>query len=160
MRSILPVATAIAAIVATGVYASRPEVAFAEPPAHPPGEHGEAPPEPAPRAEEAPAEKAPRGEEPPPPVASEVAITEVSGCASFDAVITTPFPEGTTIKVNQIVKLAPTSPHDVTSGRPGAADKKFGAQSGEVRCYRFTEAGTFPYHCSAHPSMQGSIVVQ
>ena len=47
--------------------------------------------------------------------------------------------------------------HTVTSD-PGA----FGSGSltdGDTYSYTFNTAGAFPYHCSIHPSMHGSVVV-
>ena len=47
--------------------------------------------------------------------------------------------------------------HTVTSD-PGA----FGSGSltdGDTYSYTFNTAGAFPYHCSTHPSMHGSVVV-
>lgn len=44
-----------------------------------------------------------------------------------------------------------------------ADDKSFDTgvlQAGESSSITFAEAGTFPYHCSIHPNMTGTIVVE
>jgi plastocyanin len=54
--------------------------------------------------------------------------------------------------------------HTVTAGAtPGTADGKFdGPMDGVGRGFAFTfdQAGTYPYFCSRHNSMTGTIVVQ
>jgi len=44
-----------------------------------------------------------------------------------------------------------------------ASDGKFPEsatlEQGQSYSFTFTDAGTFPYHCSIHPSMQGTIEV-
>lgn len=53
--------------------------------------------------------------------------------------------------------------HTVTSGTPGNPDGKFAsgslAQNGTFP-HTFNQAGTFPFYCTIHPSMQGTITVQ
>lgn len=50
-------------------------------------------------------------------------------------------------------------PHTITSDPDGATFKSQTLQPGEKFQFTFASAGTFPYHCSIHPSMQGNIVV-
>lgn len=142
-------------------YVDAAERASADPAEHD-HDHCDAPAQPSPApAEPSPAPAEPTPAEPGPPAVHEIAIVEVAGCTSFDVVITTPFPEAPTIlKPNQVVKLAPRAPHDITAGDPGAATGTFHAGSDEVRCYKFTDPGRFPYHCSVHPSMRGVIEVR
>jgi len=48
-------------------------------------------------------------------------------------------------------------PHTVT-----ADDKSFdskGLGNGDSWAHTFTKPGTYPYHCSAHPFMKGTIIV-
>ncbi len=47
--------------------------------------------------------------------------------------------------------------HTVTSNT-GAFDSG-SLSDGDTYSYTFNTAGTFPYHCSIHPSMHGSVVV-
>jgi plastocyanin len=68
-------------------------------------------------------------------------------------------PQQTTITVGQIVRFEPSSSHDVVSGTQAAPTTTFRADGGVPRCYRFDEAGVFPFFCSIHPNMTGAITV-
>jgi plastocyanin len=48
-------------------------------------------------------------------------------------------------------------PHTVTAD-DGSFDSK-GLGQGDTFRHVFTKAGTYPYHCSAHPYMKGVVVV-
>ena len=49
-------------------------------------------------------------------------------------------------------------PHTVTAD-DGSFDSK-GLGQGDTYKHVFTKAGTYPYHCSAHPYMKGTVIVQ
>ena len=53
-------------------------------------------------------------------------------------------------------------PHTVTSGSSGVAEDLFDSSQfgpGQTFTYRFDEAGTFPFTCTIHPQMNGTIIV-
>lgn len=50
-------------------------------------------------------------------------------------------------------------PHTVTSDPNGAIFASPAIQPGETFSATFKVVGNFPYHCSIHPNMQGTIVV-
>ena len=69
-------------------------------------------------------------------------------------------PNDTSIKVNEVVKFAPGSlhnviPHPTLPSDPGL---RSGA-TGEARCLVFTEVGNFNYRCSPHAIMTGVVRV-
>ena len=49
--------------------------------------------------------------------------------------------------------------HTVTSD-DGAFQSSGNLNKGDNYTFTFTKAGTYPYHCSMHPSMTGKIIVQ
>jgi plastocyanin len=55
-------------------------------------------------------------------------------------------------------KNADDDPHTVTAD-DGSFDSK-GLGQGDTFRYVFAKAGTYPYHCSAHPYMKGVVVVE
>ena len=68
-----------------------------------------------------------------------------------------------TIAVGAVVQWTSTDfGHTVTSGTPAAPTTAFDERiaNGESVCIRFETAGTFPYFCSIHPSMTGTITVE
>ena len=70
-----------------------------------------------------------------------------------------------TIDVNSVVKWTNTasSIHTVTSTSYPNLDGMLNSGpmgNGESVCYQFLVAGTYPYFCTFHPSMIGSVVVQ
>jgi plastocyanin len=54
------------------------------------------------------------------------------------------------------------STHHVSSGTPPTKDGKFDGEVPSKGMFEFTfnDAGTFPYFCSIHTSMTGTIVVK
>jgi plastocyanin len=64
-------------------------------------------------------------------------------------------PADTTINVDEIIEFAPDGPHTFTSD-----DGLFDTGSNETVCFRFTEAGEFPFHCSNHSAMVGTVTVE
>ncbi len=61
---------------------------------------------------------------------------------------------GTTV----IFKNLDDDPHTVTSN-DGLFDSK-GLAQGDTWTYRFTTPGTYHYHCTVHPMMQGTVIVK
>ena len=47
--------------------------------------------------------------------------------------------------------------HQITSDSQAFSSPLFG--TGGTYTYQFNTTGTFPYHCSIHPSMKGTVVV-
>ena len=91
-----------------------------------------------------------------PTVAADVTITMVGdrGNQSFS-------PNPTTMRVGQTVawKNGDTTAHDATqdASRFGTGTISAGATSAPIT---MSTAGTFTYHCTIHPGMVGSLVVQ
>jgi len=60
-----------------------------------------------------------------------------------------------------------SQPHTVTSGSNGQPDNKFNSSPnftpllnpGQTFSFTFTEAGNYPYFCSLHPNMVGTVSV-
>jgi len=84
-------------------------------------------------------------------------------CTSFVAVVETTAasftPTAISIHVGDVIRFAPSSPHDVRSGTPASPEDRFTVDGGAPRCLRFDEAGTFPFYCQVHPTMTGSVLV-
>jgi plastocyanin len=70
-------------------------------------------------------------------------------------------PQTVTIKAGMYVIWAnqDSAPHTVISDT-GSEISSPSLSKGETYVHQFTEAGTYTYHCSVHPSMKGTIVVQ
>jgi plastocyanin len=64
-------------------------------------------------------------------------------------------PQNTTISVNGVIQVTATGSHTFTSDTG-----LFDATIGNDTCVRFTAAGSFPFHCSIHSSMTGTVTVQ
>jgi plastocyanin len=56
----------------------------------------------------------------------------------------------TTLPLNSVVRFRMSSSHNAISGPAGQPDGAFTAPFGETTCFRFTEAGTFPFYCGPH----------
>ena len=74
-------------------------------------------------------------------------------------------PDNVTISANDIVKWTNNdiAPHTVTSGATPTPDGKFSSSSlgtGGTVCVQFFQVGTYPYYCTYHPFMIGSVTVQ
>jgi plastocyanin len=69
-------------------------------------------------------------------------------------------PLSVTIKVGQTVTWVNQDnvAHTVVADDSSWASDNL--QTGAAFSHTFTTAGTFPYHCSIHPSMKGTVVVQ
>lgn len=50
-------------------------------------------------------------------------------------------------------------PHTITSDPDGGVFKSQTLNSGDTFQFTFNTAGSFPYHCSIHTSMQGTVTV-
>lgn len=55
-----------------------------------------------------------------------------------------------TIAVNDIVQFDMPASHNAFSGPPNAPDGQFSTNFNGTTCFQFTEAGTFPFHCTPH----------
>ena len=69
-------------------------------------------------------------------------------------------PPTLTIKVGQAVTWVnqDSAQHDVVANNGEFKSSLFGA--GGTFSFTFTKAGTYPYYCSIHPHMTGTIIVQ
>jgi plastocyanin len=80
--------------------------------------------------------------------------TRTTGGVGFD-------PTETTIDVDQVIVFEPSSFHDMVSGTPASRDGLFDSgEPGDTACLRFSVAGTFPFFCSVHSSMRGTVTVR
>ena len=98
------------------------------------------------------------------PPSSSVQAVSCAGATiaqTFTVTGTTSFmfsPMTATVPVNSIVEFNTTSFHPVQSGTPSAPDGKFGPTTGD-NCFKFTQAGTFPFFCNVH-LFTGTLTVQ
>jgi plastocyanin len=101
----------------------------------------------------------------------EVHVTIVAGASTLTDTAYSPNPIN--VKVGQTVEWTneDSAFHTVTSGTVGAADagKEFDSglagptaltSKGKEFEHKFDAAGEFPYHCTLHPAMVGTVVVQ
>jgi plastocyanin len=73
--------------------------------------------------------------------------------------VTSYFPAAMTIQVGEVIRFAPSDPHDVMAGTPAAPEPTWFAIAGnDPQCVRFDEVGVFPFFCTAHPSSMVSAV--
>lgn len=49
--------------------------------------------------------------------------------------------------------------HTITGDSSGSALKSQTLQPGDTYSFTFNQAGAFPYHCSIHPNMRGTVTV-
>lgn len=94
-----------------------------------------------------------------PPPGNVVTIHIVAGAMSKGALAYSPNPD--TVSVSTTVRWMNDDSinHTATSDNPGTFNTgTIGA--GQSRSIVFSTAGSFPYHCSIHPSMSGSLVVK
>jgi plastocyanin len=90
--------------------------------------------------------------------ASAVAIVPCQG-ATIAAEITTQgavafLPEDTTIDAGETVRFSPIVNHNMTSD-----DGLFATPTGQITCLQFNQAGDYPFFCSVHPNMTGTVIV-
>lgn len=94
----------------------------------------------------------------PGPDAGPPPVVQVTCPADPAVTVTTPGyfydPDQATIAVGQVVRFDPSTSHDVRSDTG-----LFTVPYGGDRCFRFDEAGTYPYHCTPH-RFTGTIVAQ
>jgi plastocyanin len=64
-----------------------------------------------------------------------------------------------TIAVNDIVRFQMPASHNAFSGAANAPDGLFATNFNQTKCYQFTEAGSFPFHCTPHDFV-GTLIVQ
>ena len=63
-----------------------------------------------------------------------------------------------TIAVDAIVRFEMPPSHNAFSGPANAPDGLFSINFNQTKCYQFTEAGTFPFHCTPHDFVATLIV--
>lgn len=72
-------------------------------------------------------------------------------------------PMSSTITQGQVVKFVMPSEHNVVPGHvpsdSAIADSGLNVNFSETKCFMFTSAGTFGFHCGPH-SFNGTVVVQ
>jgi plastocyanin len=96
----------------------------------------------------------------PPSVVQSVSCGGVTPAATVTVTGTSTFmfsPSTVSIHVNDVVRFNTTSFHPVASGSAGTPDGKF-STNGDG-CFKFTQAGTFPFFCSVH-LFTGTVTVQ
>lgn len=74
-------------------------------------------------------------------------------------------PQTVTISVGDEVKWTNLgdAPHTSTSGEPGAPDGIWDSgvlNTGDTFSRQFMNAGSFPYYCTIHPTMEGTVIVE
>lgn len=91
--------------------------------------------------------------------AGAVTVSDCTGLTPAATITTTgtAFTNGDpTIAVGDVVRFMPAGSHDMT-----ADDDSFDSGApGNEACLTFNEVGAFPYHCSVHPTMTGTVTVQ
>jgi len=90
-------------------------------------------------------------------------VSEITCPATPDATVTTVdgtfsyMPGAVTITVGQIVKFTTSATHDVAPNTTGS-DPALRVGFGATKCFKFTAAGTFGFHCTPH-AFTGTITV-
>lgn len=64
-----------------------------------------------------------------------------------------------TIAVNDIVQFQMPASHNAFSGLANAPDGLFSTNFNQTKCFQFTEAGSFPFHCTPH-DFAATLIVQ
>jgi plastocyanin len=64
-------------------------------------------------------------------------------------------PDTATVNVGDVVQFIPTVDHTVL-----ADDGSFFVGAGTVKCFMFTTANSYPFKCTFHPFMVGTLTVQ
>jgi plastocyanin len=91
-----------------------------------------------------------------------VSVTSCAGLTPAATIATAGFafsPADVTINAGEVVRFMPAGPHNMTSGAPGAPDGTFATNTSQEACLTFSVAGSFPFFCSVHPTMLGSVTV-
>ena len=70
-------------------------------------------------------------------------------------------PKQTTVKAGTTIVWTNNSgtTHNITSDAGAPATFTLPVDDGKTVSFKFTKPGTYPYHCSIHPTMKGTIVV-
>jgi plastocyanin len=87
-----------------------------------------------------------------PPAGAQTVAVGIAGFKFNPATLT--IPVGTTVTWTN----SDTAPHTATSDSNAWTTPMI--QTGQSASITFTQAGTFPYHCSVHPNMKATIIVQ
>ena len=113
-------------------------------------------------------------------LAATASLALLAGCSAAPAVTTPAAPAGGSAVEVSGFKFAPatlevakgtkvtwtnkdTTKHTVTSGKDGTSDSKFDGPLNDAPgtfSFTFNEAGSFPYFCSIHTSMVGTVTVK
>lgn len=99
-----------------------------------------------------------------------IGVVALSGCAQNqqnvppNSVVIQNFafsPSNLTVKAGTTVTWInqDSTTHTITSDN-GAFQSSEDLNQGSNYTFTFSKAGTYPYHCSIHPNMKGTIVVQ
>ena len=108
----------------------------------------------------------------PPPDAEPSSVVEVT-CAGATIAVTVTAPgfdyafapddgapaDEYTIAVDDIVRFTMPGNHNAASGPPNAPDGQFLTDFAETKCFQFTEAGNYPFHCTPH-DFAATLIVQ
>jgi plastocyanin len=98
----------------------------------------------------------------PPPTALTVDCASSTPVTTVTATTTLPytyqFSSGSTIAVNDVVMFMMPGIHNVAPFGT-MTDSGLRVDFGATKCLKFTMAGTFNFHCTAHPNLQGTITV-
>ena len=107
-------------------------------------------------------------------IAAALALTSIAQRATGDSASATSAATDTHVSIDNYAFKAPKvtikpgtavvwknmddDPHTVTAD-DGSFDSK-GLGQGDTFRHVFSKAGTYPYHCSAHPYMKGTVIVE
>ena len=64
-------------------------------------------------------------------------------------------PDTATVNVGDVVRFDPTFNHTVL-----ADDASFFVNAGAIKCFTFNVAKAYPFTCTYHPTMVGTLTVQ
>jgi plastocyanin len=94
-------------------------------------------------------------------------VSIVSGASTLTTDAYSPNPIQVSVGTTVTWTNNDSQPHTVTSGSNGQPDNKFNSSPnftpllnpGQTFSFTFTEAGEYPYFCSLHPNMVGTVSV-
>jgi plastocyanin len=97
-----------------------------------------------------------------PPGAETTAVTSQGGGTGTQVIMTNRSYDPQTVTVNvgdTVTWVNQDAPqHDVVADNGEFQSQLF--DQGQSFSFTFTKAGTYPYHCSIHPGMNGTVIVQ
>ena len=115
------------------------------------GSHESPPPDGTPHPDGTPADARPDAM---PSTVMEVSCAGVTPAATIGTSGLAFSPTTATLTAGDILQFTPSGTHNMT-----ADDGAFATTTGQIACLQFTAPGSFPFHCSVHPSMQGTVTV-